>query len=608
MIDFAVSKAKLFFSNVSHIKTRRAGGIGRSLAFAGLSTLAVVCAPALAGFGAARAQDATWLASPGSSDWNTSTNWTPATVPTGIAFFGTSNTRTVTFKQIITGINQIQFNAGAPAYTFGIGTAGVLVAGQFVFTGVNELDFNGNGIINNSASRPTFLITQDSDVTFNSGTAANAKFNLSVVGPQVTELFFRNSSTAGSATIVETGSALVHSGQTLFSNTSSAGNATINNGNFGQTFWNNSATAASATITNDAGASAYASSVGASAGISVPGGAPSAISAFENNSTAANAHLTNQNAGLTVFQDSSTAASATIANNSFGVTAFRNTASAGSASIANTGSGTAATALTSGNVTFPELVPGIIPAILLAAFEQPNNNAGVTQFADQSSAANATITNNAGGVTVFGLPGGSDTATAGSAVITNNSTGATFFFANTTASGATIINNAGGTVDISGLAAAGTGIGSLSGAGTAFLGSKTLTLGNLNGNDTISGVIADGGLSRRWDRTPQPAASPAPRWAPIIASRHLHWRALRLPAAAPTSRWPTVWAVAALICSRPAPSFVIPRAPPISPARSPMAGRTSAPTAWSHSPGLIACTRSSTPMRSQAASKAAIAL
>jgi autotransporter-associated beta strand protein len=491
MIDFAVPKAGLFFSNVSHTKTRRDGGIGRSVAFGGFSTLAAVCA--LAGFGAARAQDATWLAAPASSDWNTSTNWTPA-VPTGTAFFGTSKTTTVTFTPLFTSINQIQFNAGAPAYTFGVGTGGVLVAGHFVFTGTNELDINGNGIINNSANRPTFLITSTSDVTFNSGTAANAIFNLSVVGAEVTELFFKNSSTAGNATIVETGTALVHPGITLLNGTSSAGNATINNGNFGQTFWGNSATAGSATITNDAGASAYASSVGASTDPTVTGGAPSALSVFQNSSTGATAHLTNQNAGLTVFQDASTAVSATIANNSFGVTTFRNTASAGSATIANTGSGAVATALTQGNVTFPGVFT-VTPPSLVAAFEQPNNNAGVTQFTDQSTAANATIANNLGGVTVFGLPGGTDTASAGSAVITNNAAGATFFFANTTASGATLINNASGIVDISGLTAAGTSIGSLSGAGTTFLGSKTLTLGNLNGNDTISGVIADGGLS-----------------------------------------------------------------------------------------------------------------
>ena len=36
-------------------------------------------------------------------------------------------------------------------------------------------------------------------------------------------------------------------------------------------------------------------------------------------------------------------------------------------------------------------------------------------------------------------------------------------------------------------------MGSLSGAGNVVLGSKRLTVGNLNGNDTIAGLISDKG-------------------------------------------------------------------------------------------------------------------
>src|SRR4051812_12111915 len=39
---------------------------------------------------AAHAQNATWNVN-GTGDFNTATNWTPATVPTGTAFFGPSN-------------------------------------------------------------------------------------------------------------------------------------------------------------------------------------------------------------------------------------------------------------------------------------------------------------------------------------------------------------------------------------------------------------------------------------------------------------------------------------------------------------------------------------
>jgi hypothetical protein len=68
-------------------------------------------------FGAftAHAQNAKWLAAPTSSDWNTPTNWTPQTVPTGTATFGTSNITSLTFSQD-TSVGTLQFTA-APSYT-----------------------------------------------------------------------------------------------------------------------------------------------------------------------------------------------------------------------------------------------------------------------------------------------------------------------------------------------------------------------------------------------------------------------------------------------------------------------------------------------------------
>ena len=75
---------------------------------------------------AAMAQDATWLLNPGSSDFNTGTNWTPATVPTGIASFGTSNTTGIGISGATTNAGGFTFNSGASAYTFTFG-AGVTV-------------------------------------------------------------------------------------------------------------------------------------------------------------------------------------------------------------------------------------------------------------------------------------------------------------------------------------------------------------------------------------------------------------------------------------------------------------------------------------------------
>jgi hypothetical protein len=64
-----------------------------------------------------RAQDATWLAAPGSSDFNTGTNWSGGTAPGGTASFGASSTTSLTFSSGVTFIGGLTFNAGAPAYT-----------------------------------------------------------------------------------------------------------------------------------------------------------------------------------------------------------------------------------------------------------------------------------------------------------------------------------------------------------------------------------------------------------------------------------------------------------------------------------------------------------
>ena len=80
--------------------------------------------------------DATWLANPGSDDFNTAANWTPATVPTGTAFFDTSNTTNLSFSTNAT-IGGWTFNAGASNYTF---------------NNTTHLEFDGAGIVINGGS------------------------------------------------------------------------------------------------------------------------------------------------------------------------------------------------------------------------------------------------------------------------------------------------------------------------------------------------------------------------------------------------------------------------------------------------------------------------
>ncbi len=157
----------------------------------------------------AQAQDATWNFAPGSSDYNTPTNWTPTAAPigpSGTASFGTSSTTSLTLSTGTT-VDTFQFNPGASAYTFGLN-------GHF-------LEFTGNGIVNNSSNAPTI----------------NA-FGL---------LQFDNTATAGNAIINNT------PGSTTFTGFSTAGTASITNSGGGLLSFTDSSNAGSAAITTNAG-------------------------------------------------------------------------------------------------------------------------------------------------------------------------------------------------------------------------------------------------------------------------------------------------------------------------------------------------------------------
>lgn len=106
---------------------------------------------------------------------------------------------------------------------------------------------------------------------------------------------------------------------------------------------------------------------------------------------------------------------------------------------------------------------------------------------------NAISVTNSGGVGL--LQAGNNPSITNSTIV-NNSGGDVFFITGSAPSAdtTTIVNNAGSVVDVSeDFSSAVATIGSLSGAGNVFLGSKAMTLGGLNKIDTISGVIADVG-------------------------------------------------------------------------------------------------------------------
>lgn len=88
---------------------------------------------------------ATWNLNPGSGDWNTAANWTPAIVPNSSSATAIFATSTVTSLGISHGtrVNGITYNAGASAFT--------VSNTQFSF------DFDGVGITNNSGLVQNFV-------------------------------------------------------------------------------------------------------------------------------------------------------------------------------------------------------------------------------------------------------------------------------------------------------------------------------------------------------------------------------------------------------------------------------------------------------------------
>lgn len=199
-------------------ESRRGGRQCRALL---LASSFLTLAPLWTSTGPAQAQDATWLANPGSADFNTGSNWDTGNVPTGTAYFGATSTSGLT----------VLSNTSIGGWTFNAGASGYGITNNFT------LAFTGAGIAVNGGS---LTINNNSDLSFSNGSTAGSatidnRWNLN----------FYDSSSAGSATIINSNSLF----STLtFNNTSTAGNASITN-LYELTFYGNT-TAGSATITN----------------------------------------------------------------------------------------------------------------------------------------------------------------------------------------------------------------------------------------------------------------------------------------------------------------------------------------------------------------------
>jgi autotransporter-associated beta strand protein len=316
----------------------------RRLRIALLASSALCMAPFLAALPAA-AQNATWLNAPASGNFNTAANWSPATVPTGTAFFDTSGTTALSFS-LNASLSGWTFNAGASAYTF---------------SNFEILQFNGAGIV------------------INGGSATITNHN---------NLIFRNASTAGSATIISdgilnfndastAGSASSTNNNLFFGGTATAGNASSTNASLLQFF--NTSTAGSASIANNSGGGLNFVNTSTAGGASITN---TGNIAFYNTSTAGSAAITNNSGSGLVFTDTSTAGTASITNNSGSIINFTTNSTAGNATITNAGNMLFLLASTAGNATIA------------------NNSAQFT-FNGTSTAGNAAITNSVSGITDF---------------------------------------------------------------------------------------------------------------------------------------------------------------------------------------------------------------
>ena len=307
-------------------------------------------------------------------------------------------------------------------------------------------------------------------------TAGNALINNATFASQ---LFFQDSSNAGNAKIF-------NSGSLRFETASTAGNATItnNSGAFVSMTFFDTATAGNAIITNNGPLNFLGASTAGSATIT-----NTSLLGFSGTSTAGNATIVNNGAFATIeFRGTSTAGNATITNDA--LLTFGDTSTAGNANITNNG------------------VIGFFDASTASNATIINNQ--IINFVDASTAGNATITNNqflgffstttAGNASIFNNSTLRffEASTAGNASITTNSGATTFFRDNSTGGNARLIANANGTVDFSQtLGPAGdkkVSAGSIEGAGTYLLGANQLTVGSNNLSTTVSGTIQDGGV------------------------------------------------------------------------------------------------------------------
>ncbi len=335
-------------------------------------------------------------------------------------------------------------------------------------------------------------------IFYDTSTASSAHFGNPggfVNGARGGSTAFRDSASAGSASFLNAGGeGSGGPGRTEFFESSTAANGTFTNVSThvaivgGQTNFKATSSAGNATIINNGGTLS---------------GAPGGLAQFFDSATAANANITSNGGsasgaggGEVAFGDTATAGAATLISNggtnggAGGRTLFFGDATGGTARVITNAGGTF-------DISYS--TSGIAVGSIEGAGTY-NLGSGTLTFGSRGTDTTVSGTIADGGLA--GGTGGSITK-AGTGVTTLNSTNS--FTGTTTVNGGTlaanssisgpVMVNAGGIFDISGLPGTNLNVGSIGGTGIFRLGSKTLTFGSLNGTDTVSVSIQDGGLS-----------------------------------------------------------------------------------------------------------------
>jgi autotransporter-associated beta strand protein len=146
------------------------------------------------------AGSATWSANPVSNDWNTASNWVPATVPNGpddVATFGASNISNISISSSIT-VNSIVYSAGGSSFTVTAAAA-------------TSLTFVGDGVQNDSGTTETL-------VADGGGVGGTIEFAKSASAADITIMSNGATAPGEAGGLVEFGDNSTASGATLIAN------------------------------------------------------------------------------------------------------------------------------------------------------------------------------------------------------------------------------------------------------------------------------------------------------------------------------------------------------------------------------------------------------